>query len=176
MAFEFPQDIAPELYPLAWLVGTWRGQGVLEYPGIDKAVLTQEITFDHDGGPYLRYESTIKSLGDGTADPHVWSTETGYWRVAPEPHEGIKEGQTSLEVLLADPAGRVTVYIGAAGDGRVDLVSDVIARTTTGAEVSASSRMYGNVAGELMWVHSIAAFGNPLQSYVSAQLARVEKE
>lgn len=176
MAFEFPMDLAPELYPLAWLVGTWRGVGVLEYPGIEKTTVTQEITFDHDGGPYLRYEATIKTDAAGDEEPVVWSTETGYWRVTPEPHEGIKEGQTSLEVLLADPAGRVSVYIGAAGDGRIDLVSDVIARTTTGAEVTASNRMYGNVAGELMWVHSLAAFGNPLQSYVSAQLARVEKE
>lgn len=175
MAFEFPQDIAPELYPLAWLVGTWRGTGVLEYPGIEKTNLTQKIVFDSDGGPYLRYVSTVKTVS-ANEESVIWSTETGYWRVAPEPHEGIKEGQTSLEVLVADPAGRVTVFIGAAGDGRVDLISDVIARTTTGAEVTASSRMYGNVAGELMWVDSIAAFGHPLQSYISAQLARVEKE
>ena len=119
---------------------------------------------------------TVKTDASGDEEPVVWSTETGYWRVTPQPHEGIKEGQTSLEVLLADPAGRVTVYVGAAGEGRIDLASDVIARTTSGAEVAASSRMYGNVAGELMWVHSLAAFGNPLQSYVSAQLARVEKE
>lgn len=176
MAFTFDTTLAPELYPLAWLVGTWRGAGVLEYPGIDRTEVTQQVVFDHDGGPYLRYEATVFTAGAEGEEPIVWSTETGYWRVSPEPHEGIKPGQTSLEVLLADPAGRVSVYVGAASDGRVDLVSDVIARTTSGAEVSSSSRMYGNVAGDLMWVHSIAAFGNPLQSYISAQLSRVEEE
>jgi hypothetical protein len=111
------------------------------------------------------------------ADPElvVWSTETGYWRIAPEPHQGVPAGQTSLEVLLSDPAGRVAVYLGAAGDGKVQLVSDLIARTGTAAEVTASKRMYGNVNGNLMWVQSLAAFGNPLQDYVSATLTRVEE-
>ncbi|WP_333810656.1 FABP family protein [Timonella senegalensis] len=211
MAFTFPQGLAPELYPLAWLVGSWRGEGVLEYPRLETSGFVQEVTFDHDGGPYLRYESTIrltpesmpevpdqmaefdkldaKLAGDDApelisddsahdpADPElvVWSTETGYWRIAPEPHQGVPAGQTSLEVLLSDPAGRVAVYLGAAGDGKVQLVSDLIARTGTAAEVTASKRMYGNVNGNLMWVQSLAAFGNPLQDYVSATLTRVEE-
>ena len=35
-SFTFSDDLAPELYPLAWLVGTWRGPGVLSYPGISE--------------------------------------------------------------------------------------------------------------------------------------------
>ena len=31
MAFTLPDDLAPELYPLAWLAGTWRGYGILTY-------------------------------------------------------------------------------------------------------------------------------------------------
>ena len=53
-----PEGLAPEVYPLAWLVGTWRGEGVVDYPGIDEATFTQEIVIDHDGGPYLSYTST----------------------------------------------------------------------------------------------------------------------
>lgn len=213
MAFTFPQGLAQELYPLAWLVGDWKGEGVLEYPGIPTAGFVQNVTFDHDGGAYLRYESTIyltpnaqpevpnpmaefealdraqagasneeveaqkivaEVLGDSAPEPIFWSTETGYWRVAPEPHPGVPANQTSLEVLLSDPAGRVSVYLGVAADGKVQLVSDLIARTGTAAEVSASKRMYGNVNGNLMWVHSLAAFGHPMQDYVSATLTRVE--
>lgn len=237
MAFTFPQGLAPELYPLAWLVGKWQGEGMLEYPGIPSSGFVQNVTFDHDGGPYLRYESTIyltpgeqpevpdpmaqfeeldraqsgagaagavagdagtgaeadgagSGVAAGTAageagaelgaqatatnEPVFWSTETGYWRIAPEPHEGAPADHASLEVLLSDPAGRVSVYLGIAGNGKVQLVSDLIARTATAVEVSASKRMYGNVNGDLMWVHSLAAFGQPMQDYVSATLKRIE--
>jgi hypothetical protein len=34
--------------------------------------------------------------------------------------------------------------------------------------------MYGNVNGDLMWVQSLAAFGQPMQDYVSATLKRIE--
>ena len=76
---------------------------------------------------------------------------------------------------MTDPAGRLTMYLGAVGNGRIDLASDLIARTPTAAEVSASNRLYGLVEGHLMWVWEIAAFGHPLQSYVSANLSRVEE-
>ena len=221
MSFALPDGLAPEVYPLAWLVGSWRGEGVISYPGIDTVAVLQDVTFDHDGGPYLRYESTIRVIepvvpatvpeewaqssagspaptvsetGDdaavgpdaadappaavpplGTGETTVWSTETGYWRVPPERPEGLPEGKTPLEVMMTDPAGRLTMYLGAVGNGRVDLASDLIARTPTAAEVAASSRLYGLVEGHLMWVWEIAAFGHPLQSYVSANLSRVEE-
>lgn len=225
MSFTLPEGLAPEVYPLAWLVGSWRGEGVLSYPGIDDATFVQDVTFDHDGGPYLRYTSTIRvvtptvpetlpadwtedmpaeadetaeagepaeapaddpsageqaagGLQDGAGEPEpelrIWSTETGYWRVPPERPEGLPEGKHPLEVLLADPAGRVTLYIGAVGNGRVDLVSDLVARTATAAEVTASNRLYGLVEGDLMWVWELAAFGHPLQSYASARLSRLD--
>ena len=193
MAFAFPEGLAPEVYPLAWLVGSWRGEGVITYPGIDEVAFVQDVTFNHDGGPYLRYESTIRLLDpsvpetvpaewtDGaetaeasTPELTIWSTETGYWRVPPERPDDLPEGKTPREVLLADPAGRVTLYIGAIGDARVDLVSDLMARTASSADVSASSRLYGLVEGELMWVWELAAFGHPLQSYASAKLTRLD--
>jgi len=218
----------------------------LEYPGLQTSGFIQEVTFSHDGGPYLRYESTIRltphsmpevpdplaefekldrqqagadvngsDVAGTDAEPLIpddslasqppstssevagsggvpvvaaqadvpepdddtvfWSTEAGYWRIAPEPHQGVPKDYASLEVLLSDPAGRVTVYLGMAGEGKVQLVSDLIARTGTAAEVTASKRVYGNVSGDLMWVQSLAAFGNPLQDYVSATLTRVEQ-
>ena len=228
MAFTLPEGLAPEVYPLAWLVGSWRGEGVLSYPGIDDATFVQDVTFDHDGGPYLRYTSTIRVLtptvpetlpadwtedmpaedaaelddepADGSAgtpegeqtseaqpldeildegpgqeqELRIWSTETGYWRVPPERPDGLPEDKAPLEVLLADPAGRVTLYIGAIGNGRIDLVSDLVARTATAAEVTASNRLYGLVEGDLMWVWELAAFGHPLQSYASARMSRLD--
>ncbi|MGY4645140.1 FABP family protein [Cellulomonas sp. URHB0016] len=180
-----PEGLAPEVYPLAWLVGRWHGPGVVGYPGIDETAFTQDVVFDHDGGPYLSYTSTIRLVvaPDDTAaldedaavdEGPVWATESGYWRVPPERPHDLTEDQHPVELLVADPSGHVALYVGAVGKGRVDLVSDLIARTATGADVSAEKRLYGLVQGELMWAHDIAAFGHPMQSYASARLARAE--
>ncbi|GIG30325.1 FABP family protein [Cellulomonas marina] len=185
MTFVLPEGLAPEVYPLAWLVGRWRGPGVVGYPGIEEAAFTQEVEFDHDGGPYLRYRSTIRlvvapddvaGLTSDEPEAPVWTTETGYWRVPPERPDGLGADQHPVEVLLADASGHVGLYVGAVGNGRVELVSDVIARSATGAEITASKRLYGLVQGELMWANDLAAFGQPMQSYASARLARVGDE
>lgn len=201
MTFTFPDGLSPEVYPLAWLVGRWRGEGVIEYPTIGKKTFVQDLVFDHDGGPYLRFESTLRVLdgavpdklpADGewpapVADPTgaeaaeapaaaevgtVWSTETGYWRVSSDRPDGLEDEKHALEVLVADASGRITVYVGAAGNGRIDLASDAIARTSTASEVRASKRLYGLVQGRLLWVEELAAFGEPLRSYASAELDR----
>lgn len=193
MPFVLPEGLAPEVYPLAWLVGRWQGEGVLSYPGIEEAAFTQEVVFDHDGGPYLRYESTSRLVvvpDDGsslvpTADGDVratepsspgpvWWTETGYWRVSTDRDPALSADRHPLEVLLADPAGHLSLFVGVTGNGRIDLESDLIARTATAAEVTASTRMYGHVHGDLMWAWDLAAFGQPLQSYASARLSRVD--
>ncbi|HEY0117733.1 MAG TPA: FABP family protein [Cellulomonas sp.] len=183
MAFVLPDGLAPEVYPLAWLVGAWRGEGVVAYPGIEEATFTQDVVVSSDGGPYLAYTSAI-SLVQVPDDPSalvggepvpaaVWAAESGYWRVPPDRPDDVPEGRHPVELLLADPSGHVAVYVGAVGNGRIDLVSDLVARTATGAEVTAGRRLYGLVNGELMWAHDLAAFGQPLQSYASARLSRV---
>ncbi|HEY0215926.1 MAG TPA: FABP family protein [Cellulomonas sp.] len=184
MAFTLPEGLAPEMYPLAWLVGRWHGEGVVGYPGVEEAPFTQDVVIDHDGGPYLSYTTTLRlvvapddasALTEGAREPEpVWSTEQGYWRIPPERPEGLGSDLSPVELLLADPSGHVAVYVGATGNGRIDLVSDVIARTATGAEVTAGKRLYGLVQGDLMWAHDLAAFGRPMQSYASARLSRVE--
>ncbi|GAA1859278.1 FABP family protein [Myceligenerans crystallogenes] len=176
MAFEFPEGLAPEVYPLAWLVGRWSGSGVIDHPATGKKDFTQELTFDHDGGPYLRFESTLRvvSLSDDgvSGDDGVWSTETGYWRVSTDRPDGLEDDRHPLEVVVADASGRMTMYVGAAGSGRIDLVSDAMARTATSADVRASKRLYGLVESRLMWVEELAAFGEPLRNYASAELDR----
>lgn len=191
MTFVLPEGLAPEVYPLAWLVGRWHGEGVLSYPTIAESTFTQDVVFDHDGGPYLRYESTVRLVAapeDGSSlvtapdgsisaiaqDGPLWSTETGYWRIAPESRTGVSADKHAVEVLLADPAGHLSLYVGETGNGRIDLVSDLIARTATAAEVTAATRMYGFVHGDLMWAWDLAAFGQALQSYAAARLSRVD--
>ena len=175
--FTLPEGLAPEVYPLAWLVGTWRGDGVVVYPTIPETRVTQEVVVDHDGGPYLHWTATtwIPAVEDG-ADRRVWATESGYWRVPPDRPADLPADRFPVELLLTDPAGHLTLYAGVTGNGRIDLASDLIARTPDAAEVGAATRLLGLVHGELMWTWDIAAFGEPLQSYASARLRRVEEE
>lgn len=175
MTFEFPEGLAPEVYPLAWLVGDWEGTGEISYPGIPRSEARQRASFSHDGGPYLEYRSTISVLGDD-GSPTVWAAESGFWRVSPSTPEGLRlrEGQHPVEAVLADASGFVAVYLGAVGNGRIDLATDVMARTASAPEVGGATRMYGLVAGELMWAWDLAAFGQELQSYAALRLSRVE--
>ena len=125
MTFSIPDDLAPELYPLAWLVGTWRGYGILTYgQTVPEQAVAQEMTFDHDGGPYLRQTTTIWTL-DATrssdldfdtpglegfariAPARIWSTETAYWRpVGQEEPDGEGAGADGPGAAGAgDPGG-----------------------------------------------------------------------
>ena len=114
MAFTLPDDLPPELYPLAWLAGTWRGYGILTYgETVPEQAVYQEMTFDHDGGPYLRQTTTIWTV-DATrsknldfempglqgasllAPAQIWSTETAYWRpVGQEQPDGADSAETT---------------------------------------------------------------------------------
>lgn len=194
MPFAIPEGLAPEVYPLAWLVGTWRGPGFIDYPGIGERPILLEATFSADGGPYLLYEATTWELENPPANlegeidvaamtaGEIWTRESGYWRVPPQETPGAspaadassgdQPARTELEILLSEPTGHVSVYLGVVQGPRVQLATDLIARTTTGAEITAAQRMYGLVNSELMWATDMAAFGNEMQSYSSGRLQR----
>jgi hypothetical protein len=178
VTFVIPDGLAPEVYPLAWLVGAWEGTGVLKYPDVPTADFRHRLDFSHDGGPYLEYRSAITLMGPDGEPGQVWSLESGFWRIAPvtPPDIELKAHQHPLEVVLTDAAGFVSVYVGAVGNGRVDLGTDLMARTASAPEVAGATRLYGLVNGELMWAWDLAAFGHELQSYASGRLVRLEGE
>ena len=68
MVFAFPSGLNQELFPLAWLVGEWEGEGQISYhEQVPTARAWNHIKFSHDGGSYLKYESTIRIIGEGEA-------------------------------------------------------------------------------------------------------------
>ncbi len=188
MSFAIPEGLAPETYPIAWLVGTWRGPGFLGYPGIDEQPILVEATFSSDGGPYLAYAATTWLLENPPASlegeidvaamqaGQVWATESGHWRVPPQENSATEADppRTDLEVLLSESTGHASVYLGVAQGPRVSLATDLIARTASAAEITAARRMYGLVNSELMWATDLAAFGHEMQSYSSGRLQRQE--
>ena len=159
------------LAPLAFLVGTWRGLGVVGYPTIEGSRYEQELVFAHDGRPFLSYASRSWLIDEGGQRVRPAASETGFWRPGGEPR--------SVEVMLAHPTGIVEVYVGEVVFNRVELATDVVARTQTAKAVAGLKRLYGLVGGEdgqerdLAYAVDMAAVGQPLQSHLSARLSRV---
>ena len=154
-------DVHPDLAPIAFLLGRWRGEGVGGYPTMDDFRYGEEVVFRHNGKPFLAYEQRTWALDDG----RPLHAETGYWR--PQPGN-------ALEVVLAHPTGIVEVYYGTVAFHRIELATDLVARTTSAKEVSALKRLYGLVDGRLLYAVDMAAVGQPLASHLSATLERVE--
>ena len=161
---ELSADLPPELVPLAWLIGRWEGAGVLGYPTIESINFGQEIEFSHVGKPFLTYTSQTWLLAEDGTRVRPLAAEAGYWRPRPE-------GQ--LEVTLAHPTGVVEIWVGTAGGGKIELQTDVVARTESAKEYTAGHRLYGLVDGDLFWAFDMAAMGLPLQSHASGRLKRV---
>ena len=173
---EIPADLPPPLVPLAWMIGRWEGVGVVGFPTMDEHRFGQEVELWHDGRPFLHYRSQAHLLDDDGAIVRPLATETGFWRVVvpADPEAAAREAAgVDVELLLAHPTGFVEIYTGRALAGRVDLSTDVVARTTTAKEYTAATRLYGHVEGDLLWAMDMAAVGQPLTPHASARLRRV---
>ena len=158
-------DLHPSLEPLSFLVGEWQGLGVMGYPDVQESRYEQEISFSHDGRPFLAYISKTWLIDDDANRIRPSGTETGFWRIGNEPRQ--------LEVLLTHPTGIVEISVGEVVFHKIELVSDVIARTETAKEVTAIKRLYGLVDGDLAYAIDMAAMGKPLQAHLSAKLQRI---
>ena len=156
-------ELHPDLGPLRFLLGRWEGAGVVGYPTIESLQFGQEVSFSHNGKPYLIYVSRTWLLNaDGTPGRPL-AMETGFWR----PQPGGK-----VEVLLAHPTGITEIYLGDVTGTKIEMATDVVARTSSAKEVTAGHRLYGLVGQDLAYAYDMAAVGQPLQPHLSAQLKR----
>jgi len=151
------------LAPVAFLLGRWEGAGVVGYPTIESARFGQEITFSHNGKPFLIYSSRTWLLDEEGRTGRPLSMETGFWR--PQPGR-------QLEVLLVHPTGISEIYLGEVTGTKIEMATDAVVRTATAKEVTAGRRLYGLVEGDLAYAYDMAAVGQPLQAHASARLKR----
>ena len=160
-------DLNPACLALLPLVGVWRGEGEVVYPTIDSPQrYGQQITFAHDGRPFLSYEARAWLLDADGVVIRPAAREVGWWR--PQPGE-------TIELLLAHATGVVEIFY---GEPRTqtswELATDVTMRTSSAKEVSGAKRLYGLVNnGDLAYVEERAMVGQPLQPHTSAYLRRV---
>ena len=151
----------PDLAPIAFLLGTWRGEGTGVYPTIDGFSYGEEIRFSEVGKPFLAYSQRTWALDDG----RPLHAEAGYWRPRPGGH---------LEVVLAHPTGLTEIQEGTVTEDRIELTATVIGRTASAKEVAGLGRTFERTAPDtLRYQVTMAAAGQPLQVHLTAELHRV---
>jgi hypothetical protein len=156
--------VTPELHqdlrPLAFLLGTWRGEGTGGYPTMDPFSYVEEMTFDDVGDTFLRYQQESWSPSDH-APIHF---ERGFLR----PGEAGR-----IEFTLAHPIGLTEVAEGALDGTSFELSSTEVGRTTTGLTTTAVIRRY-QVDGDVMRYRTdMATDETPMALHLEAELRRV---
>lgn len=188
MVFQIPEKIAPENYPLAWLLGQWKGTGVLEYEGIDAAGYIHELNFDNDDdGPYLAFSSRIWLINEpaGIIDkeepgfrmyPRVtkgelWSALSGFVRVAPT---AVQDGKMTIcEATSSTPTGHAATWAGVIRGPQFQFQADAIASAAGAPDFQSARIMGGLVESDLFLSYDMAAFGHPMRSYMAGRLSRL---
>ena len=163
MAFELPDNLHPDCAPIAWLLGTWRGNGHGDYPTIDGFQFGQECIFTHDGRPFFHYMSRAWEIDEQGNKVKDRAIETGFFRC---------KANGELEVVMAHNTGFVEIWYGHAGEAKVEIATDAVARTETAKEYNAGHRLYGLVEGDLLWAYDMAAMGQKLQPHLWGRLVR----
>lgn len=154
----------PAIAPLSFLLGRWEGAGVVGYPTIESFNFGEQITFGHNGKPFLICTSRTWLLDPDGSVGRPSHMECGYWRPQPD-------GQ--VEVLLTHPTGISEIYLGNITGQKIELITDAVLRTASAKEVTAGKRLYGMIGADLAYAYDMAAMGQPLQPHVSAQLKYV---
>jgi hypothetical protein len=164
MAQASPSRTGPELPPeaagLAFLLGTWRGEGLGDYPTVQPFRYGEEVRFWHVGKPFLAYAQRTWSLADRTP----LHGEMGYWRPSPGGR---------VELVVAHPTGIVEVAEGTVEGTSIQLASTVVARTRTAKEVLRLERTLRVEGDVLRYELRMAAVGVPLTRHLAGELHRV---
>ncbi|MEV8529322.1 FABP family protein [Streptomyces sp. NPDC052000] len=163
---EIPSDLHPDLVPLVFLLGTWEGAGVTDFPGAEKANFGQSVTFSHDGRDFLEYVSHSWILDAEGNKVKPLESESGYWRI---------DKDRKVEVVMVRDQGIAEIWYGelAHQKPQIDLVTDAVARTPGATAHTGGKRLYGYVKSDLMWVGEKATPDVELRPYMSAHLKKV---
>lgn len=162
--FEIPPNIHERCIPLAFLLGAWEGEGVVEYPTIQRRLFAQRVEFSQVGKPFLHYISRTWELDEETGERvRPLAMETGFWR----PQEDF-----TLEVLLTHPTGFLEALIGEIRGPRIEFATTKVVKVESAKDYVGGRRLYGLVDGRLMWAMDMQAMGLELQPHLSAELKR----
>jgi hypothetical protein len=148
-----------DLAELAFLLGTWRGEGEGSWPGTEDFTFAEEATFEHAGDAWLVYTQRSWSHEDGSAI-HF---ERGFLRPA---------GAGRVELVLAHPIGITEIAEGTVRDGVLDVASTSVGNSPTASAVTELRRRLAVEDDALTYELHMAMRGIPLASHIRSRLAR----
>lgn len=151
--------LPPEVQPLEWLLGTWRGEGRGVYPTIDDFTYGEETTFSCNGKPFVAYSQRTWALDD----ERPFHGETGY----------LRPRGAGVEAVIAEPIGIVEVYAGTLAGEELELRTTTIASTPTAKSITDVRRSFRLDGDRLHVVVDMAAVGEPLLPHLDTVLTRV---
>ena len=156
---------------MSWLIGRWIGVGTGQYPTIEDFRFGQEVQFSCDGRPFLTYWSRSWELDVDGERVRPTATESGFLRPRPD---------RTVELLLTHPTGYSEIWEGSVEvtglvqdtitGAKMELRTDVVARTEDSKPYTSGHRLYGLVEGDLLWTFDMAAMEQPLQNHLAARL------
>jgi hypothetical protein len=153
-----PPELHPSLEPLAFLIGSWRGEGEGEYPGFDTFRYREELSFEHVGDPFL-----LVTESSWTPDGAPLHFERGTLRPV---------GDGRVDLTLAHPIGVAEVSEGTIDGTNVTLRSTAVVRTATGSPVTEIERRYHMEGSGLSYELDMATEGVARTFHVRATLSR----
>ncbi|RPI24197.1 MAG: FABP family protein, partial [Actinobacteria bacterium] len=102
--------VHPDVAALAFLVGTWEGDGRGIYPTIEDFAYHEVVEIEAPPKPFLAYRQRTRRAGTG--EPlHM---EAGYFRSV---------GEGSVELVIAQPTGIVECHSGTVDGGYIHLTA-----------------------------------------------------
>lgn len=157
----------PTLHPLcahvAFLLGSWRGEGHGGYPEMQPFRYGEEMRVWHVGKPHLAFEQRTWQLDDAGAPGRLLHGESGYLRCL--------EGG-ALELVVAMAPGHIEVSTGGVEGTRISLESIAVRDAPSAAHVSAVRRTWWLEGDLLRYDVEMAALDQAMSWHLSAELRR----
>ena len=164
MAFQIDSRINPELLGVAWMIGHWEGTGNGCHPGGEDYEYSVIADFSENGGNFLHYIMQLFETDEDGRPIRSLGMETGFWRPKPD---------GEIEVVVAHPEGIAEVYLGRIDGAKIELRTDLVARTVTAdVPVTGGHRLYGDVESDLMFAYDRGTLEHEVQPYLWARLRR----
>ncbi|XP_022886423.1 UPF0678 fatty acid-binding protein-like protein At1g79260 isoform X2 [Olea europaea var. sylvestris] len=147
-----PATVHQAVQPLAFLLGTWRGQGEGRFPTISPFAYSEELNFSH---------SPNKTWKLNTNQP--MHAESGYWR---------PQIDGTIEVVIAQSTGLAEVQKGTF-DAEQRIVKLKSALVGNASKVKQITRVFKVGNEELSYVVEMATNLNDLQPHLEASLKKI---